>query len=108
MRGFTDVTWMILALISGLGILQILRALAITVRNQTMIHDLRVGVSELQVQQFHAQMLRHGMTPRDGGVEILDDDGSVTADDPSSANGPVAPEGRDESPEAEEPTRRAA
>ncbi len=79
MRGFSDIVWLTLALVAGFGVLQVLRAMAINVRNRVMIHDLRVNVSRLQLQQLHAQMLRLGMVPRDGGVEILDDD-----DDPAS------------------------
>ena len=84
MPPFSDLTWIVLALISGFGILQILRALAIGVRNATMIHDLRVGVAELQVQQFHAQMVRHGVIPRgEADVEIMEAD--IVGEDPSPA-----------------------
>ncbi len=86
MRGFSDIVWLTLALVAGFGVLQVLRAMAINVRNRVMIHDLRVNVSRLQVQQLHAQMLRLGMVPRDGGVEILDDEG----DDAPVSGPPVA------------------
>lgn len=74
MHGFSDVAWMLLALISGFGVLQILRSLAIRVRNETMIHDLQVGVSRIQIEQFHAQMLRLGLTPHNQTTRATDPD----------------------------------
>jgi len=65
MESFSDIAWLSLAAVTAFGLIQVLRALSITVRNDTMIHDLKVRVAELQVQQFHAQMLRHGHLPND-------------------------------------------
>ena len=109
MPPLSDLTWIVLALISGFGILQILRALAIKVRNATMIHDLRVGVAALQVEQFHAQMLRHGVVPRgEADAEILEAD--IVDDNPSS--GPHASQADATTEPAvttdDEPQRRAA
>ena len=85
MGSFSDIAWLSLAAVTAFGLLQILKALAITVRNDTMIHDLKVRVAELQVQQFHAQMLRHGMLPNDQqpiDVEAFED--SDTTLEPNS------------------------
>lgn len=65
MEAFSEIAWLSLAAVTAFGLMQILKALAITVRNDTMIHDLKVRVAELQIQQFHAQMLRHGIPPND-------------------------------------------
>lgn len=76
MGEITGIWWLVLGVVAGFGVLNMLRALAISVRNETMIHDLKVGVARIQVQQFHAEMLRHGIAPNSdeglGGVEILD------------------------------------
>jgi hypothetical protein len=100
-HALSEITWIVLALISGFGILQILRALAIQVRNETMIHDLRVGVAEIQVRQFHAQMLRHGIVPNSEADEAPIEVGEFTepvagAQDRSSADGADSPGTADE------------
>ena len=63
MHALPDIAWLAIGLLIGMGVLLMLRLLAITVRNETMIHDLRVGVGKIQVEQFHAEMLRHGLVP---------------------------------------------
>ncbi len=78
MTGVSEIVWLGIGLLAGLGVLQMLRALAIFVRNETMIHDLKVGVAKIQVERFHAEMLRHGMSPdgpdAEGEFEMLDPD----------------------------------
>lgn len=87
MSGISDIAWLGIAVLVAFGMLQVLRALAITVRNETMIHDLKVGVAAVQVQQFHAEMLRHGMVaPSNSDAET--GSGSDTRTDPTGSGTP--------------------
>lgn len=61
--GFSDTTWLLLAAIAGLGTLQILRALAIRVRNEVAVHDLQRKVAELKAVRVEQLMIRHGLNP---------------------------------------------
>ncbi len=65
MEGFSNFTWLTLAAITGFGVVQMLRALAIRVRNETMIHDLKTNVARLQADRVRQVMIRHGMIPED-------------------------------------------
>jgi hypothetical protein len=74
---FSDGVWVLLGLITLFGVSQILRAMAMRVRNGTALHDLRVGVAELQIEHFHQIMLKHRIPRRDetpGEVEVLEDE----------------------------------
>lgn len=73
MQQTPEIGWLLLAVIGLFGLVHVLRALAIRVRNEVMIHDLKVRVSTLQAENFHATMLRHGMTPQSsaGEVEVI-------------------------------------
>lgn len=97
---------LILILIGAFGLLQVLRALAIRVRNEVAIHDLKTGVATLQIKNFRAAMLRQGIAPHgdEGDFDILDDDGNVI-----EAGIEIEP-GDEEIAEIEpdEPRRRAA
>ena len=116
MDGSPDIAWIVIGLITGFGMLPLLRALAITVRNETMIHDLKVGVAEIQVQRFHAEMLRHGVAPQTAeDAETPDDADGPQLDAVGEADdGNVAGEvGHDDTGAAgsdpvAEPARRAA
>lgn len=114
MGGLSDIAWIGIGLIAGFGMLHLLRALAITVRNETMIQDLRVGVAEIQVERFHKEMLRQGNAPTvksaaHGEVEILEDEGPAPESRPGEARGGTAGAGEADATEAEtEPARRAA
>ena len=108
MGELTDISWALIGLLVFFGILQLLRAMAITVRNETMIHDLKVGVSKIQVEQFHAEMLRHGMAPTpdenaDADVNGTEADPALTADGDRAESTP-----EDASPQAAEPIPQAA
>lgn len=85
MTEFTGSTWLILAGIAAFGMVQTLRALAIRVRNETAVHNLRVRVSELRAARLREQMIRHGIGgggQTSGDFEIMevgeaDDDSGV-------------------------------
>lgn len=64
MGGFSDMGWLLVVPVVAFGMLYVLKAMAIYLRNETMIHDLRKRVAELQIEQFHLQMLRHGVVPQ--------------------------------------------
>ena len=110
MGEITGIWWLVLGVVAGFGVLNMLRALAIGVRNETMIHDLKVGVARIQVQQFHSEMLRHGIVPSSdeglGGVEILDSVEPAAA----PANGQPAPDANASNAETadESATKQAA
>lgn len=110
MDRFSDITWLAFAAVAAFGLVQVLRALAISVRNATMIHDLRVRVAELQVQQYHAQMLRHGVVPKDQ-IDNSEQPEAASAASNQGTTNPTKPEQQPERPadqEAEQPTGQQA
>lgn len=98
MDPWTDIRALTLILVAGIGLVHILRALAIRVRNEIAMHDLKVRVSELQATNFHAAMLRHGIAP-----------GSSAADDEIIEVGETLEEAQSVSAEPNaDPARQAA
>lgn len=98
MDPWTDIRALTLILVAGIGLVHILRALAIRVRNEIAMHDLKVRVSELQATNFHATMLRHGIAP-----------GSIAADDEIIEVGETLEEAQTVSAEPNaDPARQAA
>ncbi|USN99107.1 MAG: hypothetical protein H6810_00030 [Phycisphaeraceae bacterium] len=73
-------TWLLLGGITAFGVAQMLRALAIRVRNEVAVHDLKCRVAELQAKRLKQVMLRHGLVPLEdaepelGEVEFVDDE----------------------------------
>ncbi len=98
--GFSNFTWLTLAAITAIGVVQMLRALAIRVRNETMIHDLKVNVARLQANRVTQLMIRHGMIPDDQPDEPAGEEQPEPAE---PADTPDASPATDD-----EPTRQAA
>lgn len=61
MTELTQTAWLILTGIVAFGMVQLLRALALRVRNEVGVHDLRVRVSDLRAARLRDQMTRHGI-----------------------------------------------
>lgn len=101
MNGLTEPVWLLLGAIGALGVLMMLRAMAIRVRNAHVVHDLRVRVSELRARRYLEAMLRHGHSfGEPGEVEVIEVDSSED-DATGSASAPAPASG-------EEPARAAA
>jgi len=62
-----ELAWLVLAAIAAFGLTHVLRALAIRVRNEIAMHDLRVRVADLQTNHYHATMRRLGIPRRGEG-----------------------------------------
>jgi len=77
---YPDAAWVLFTAIALFGVAQVLRALAIRVRNARAVHDLKVRVNDLRAMRYHQAMLRQGLVPRDSAaespieaVEVIDD-----------------------------------
>lgn len=105
-----ELAWLILTLIGGFGLIQILHALSIRVRNELVIHDLRVRASELAAANYRATMLRHGIEPMsDADPEEIIEVGETLVEATTVA--PAAspePGPRGDSSTQPEPARQAA
>lgn len=102
MDTWTNIRALTLVLVAAIGLVQVLRALAIRVRNETAMHDLKVRVSQLQEKRYRATMLRHGISP---GSRTTDDIIEVGETLEEAQSVPVPPSDEAESNEQE---RRAA
>lgn len=101
MNGLTEPVWLLLGAVGALGVLMMLRAMAIRVRNAHVVHDLRVRVAELRARRYLEAMLRHGHSFGEfGEFEVIEDES------PEDAT-PVT--GESPAPDSfEEPARAAA
>lgn len=85
-----------------------LRALAIRVRNETVIHDLQVNVARLQADRVKQVMIRHGMIPEDQPEEAAGEAAPEAEPQPAEPTAEPLDE-PDAAPATEaEPTRQAA
>jgi hypothetical protein len=86
-NGLTEPVWLLLGAIGALGVLLMLRAMAIRVRNAHVVHDLRVRVAELRARRYLEAMLRHGHAfGEPGEVEVIEDDSPENATPGTGAN----------------------
>ena len=93
-KGFSEITWILLTAISGFGVLQMLRTLAIRVRNEVAVHDLNAKVAHLKANRVEQLMLRHGMVLKDDVEETptAGDENATTPETPEADAGEIAAE----------------
>ncbi len=88
---------LVVLLVAGaITVISMLSVFANVIGHETQLHDLRNRVKDLQFQHAMYIATISGQIPREGAVEILDEDGNVEQGEPALEVGiELPPEGAD-------------